>query len=157
MNVLKRLYDWLDKVFSVLITALMVIIVILVSSQIVFRYFLHKSMGGFEELPVFLLIAMVWLGGILVAKHDDHVRIDLVTTMIKNESRRAILTALTSLITALCSGGYTVLCWTFVTNAIKYGTASPALRFPMWYIYAVTLVASAFNTFFFILNMIVSY
>ena len=154
MNVLKKIYDAFDKAVSAVIVILMVLILTLVSLQVVFRFILHKSMGGFEELPVFLLLSMVWIAGILVAKRNDHVKIDLLTGAIQNPSAAAALSAAMSLITAVCSALYTALCWTFVMNAIKHCTLSPALRFPMWYVYAVTLVASGFNTLFFTINTI---
>ena len=154
MDVLKKIYDAFDKAVSAVIVILMVMILALISLQVVFRFFLHKSMGGFEELPVFLLLSMVWVGGILVAKRDDHVKIDLLTGAIQNPSAKAALSTAMSLITAVCSALYTALCWTFVMNAIEHRTLSPALRFPVWYVYAVTLVASGFNTLFFAINTI---
>ena len=154
MKTLRKIYDAFDKGVSFITAVLMLSVLILVSLQVVYRFFLHRSMGGYEELPVFLLLSMVWLAGILVAKRDDHIKIDLLTTSIHNQRAIAVLTTATSCITTICSALYSVLCWSFVMKAIGHRTLSPALRFPLWYVYAVTLIASSLDTVFFAINTI---
>ncbi|MCI8399320.1 MAG: TRAP transporter small permease [Oscillibacter sp.] len=154
MKFLQKLYDGLDRLLSVIVALLMMLITFEIFVQVIFRYFLHKSMGGFEELPVFMLITCVWLGGILVAKHNDHVKIDIITQSIKNEKVQAVLNTATSLLTAVCAGFYTVLDWQFVTKAMEHRSLSPGLQFPLWYVYAVTLVGSALAALFFLINAV---
>ena len=77
MKFLQKIYDGLDKVLSVIVAVIMMLITFEIFVQVIFRYFLRRSMGGFEELPVFMLITCVWLGGVLVAKNNDHVKIDI--------------------------------------------------------------------------------
>lgn len=152
MKFLQKIYDGLDKVLSVIVAVIMMLITFEIFVQVIFRYFLRRSMGGFEELPVFMLITCVWLGGVLVAKNNDHVKIDIVTQGIKNERVKAVLNALTSLLTALCAGFYTVLDYQFVVKAMEHKSLSPGLQFPLWYVYAVTLVSSALTTILFLIN-----
>lgn len=154
MKLLKNFYDMLDKILSAIIAIIMMLITFEVFVQVIFRYVLHQSLGGFEELPVYMLISCVWLGGVLVAKHDNHVRIDLVTQSIKSDKRKALLNMVTSLLTAICSGAYAVLDYQFVMNAVKHNTLSSGLRFPLWYIYAITFVSSVLATVFFLINSV---
>lgn len=152
MKILEKIYNVLDKLLNALIAVLMIVITLWVLAQVVFRYFLHRSMRGFEELPVFILIALVWIGGVLVAKRDDHVKIDLITQSIKSQRGKALLAAFNSLITAASTALYTVYCYSFVMNAYVNQSVSPGIRFPLWYIYIVTLICSGLGTLCFSVN-----
>ncbi len=157
MKALEKIYELFDKVVSVLMATIMVLITLQTFVGVIFRYILHRSMGGLEELPVFMLIACVWIGGVLVAKRDDHVKIDLVTGNIKNEKTRYCLMGTVTLITAACSFWYTRLAYDFVKKAIVNLPVSPGIQFPLWYIYSVTFVSAALASICFLINAVKYY
>ena len=145
---MEKVVEWFDGWLLIVITAMVFI-------QVIFRYVLHASMGGAEELPSYMLIALIWMAGIAVSKNDDYIKIDLITSHL-SPRKAAVLNAFNSLLTAVCAGYYFYLDIFFIKSAIKRGTVSTGLKFPIWWIYSVTLVASFLTAVCFIFHTIES-
>ena len=63
----------------------MIALTAVVVLQVLARYVLHISLGGIEELPVYLMMISVWIAAIFVAKDDGHVKIELLDMFVKNK------------------------------------------------------------------------
>ena len=156
---MKRFFAKLDELFDWFIRGLlgvdMVILFALTNVLVFYRYVLHQNLGGLEELPVFLLMIAVWLGGAVVAKADGHVKIDIVEQFVKNETVKRAIDAAMTILTAVSSWIFTYLAYEFVCTSIERNTLSPGLQFPMWYIHIFMLIGSLASSVYFTKNSVI--
>lgn len=85
MIVIKRIRNFLSIFFETISVTALVLIVILLILQVLFRYVLKISVPWTEELARYLTIWMVYLGVALAFNDDDHVKIDFFIKKIKNK------------------------------------------------------------------------
>lgn len=142
MKLLKKLDSAFEKCIRVLLTSTMILLTILIVLMVICRYILHMNMGGFEEMPVYLMIICVWLGGGLVARNDDHVKIDIIQTYLKNEKMKAVLNLFVNGLTSAAMWYYTYLAVIFVKKSIRNGDISSGIGFPLWWIHMFVLIGS---------------
>ena len=142
LKLLAKLDDCFEKVIRFLLGVTMTVLTIMIILQVITRYVLRVNMGGLEELPVFLMIICVWLGAGVVAKNDDHVRIDLVQTMLKSERAKAILRIFVTGLTAAVMWFYTSLAVEFIQKSIAKNDISSGVGFPLWWPQLFVLIGS---------------
>lgn len=88
MKFLKRLDDILFKAVQVCLGIFMIALTAIVVLQVLVRYVFHVSIGGVEELPVYLMLLSVWIAAIFVARDDGHVKIELLDMFVKKQTHR---------------------------------------------------------------------
>lgn len=75
------------KFEEIVLVGTMVLILLLIFSQALFRYFLGSGLVWGEELARFVHVAQIWLGGSLAIKTGGHIRVtffrDLFSTKVK--------------------------------------------------------------------------
>lgn len=85
------LMKWVQQV-NQWITRLSVFILILLcvvgTAQVFFRYVLNNSLTWSEELLRYLFITVTFLGAAIGIKERIHIRIDLITTVLGSKARR---------------------------------------------------------------------
>ena len=154
MKFLQGLDRGFERVIKFVLTATMVALTVLTNVLVFSRYVLHMTLGGMEELPVFLLIACVWMGGALVSKEDNHVKIDFIFTVIKNEKTKQAIQLFTTALTTVVSCIFTYLAFQYVSASISHNALSPGLRFPMWYVHFFMLLGSFASSLYFLRNTV---
>lgn len=107
------------------------IIAILISADVLLRYFLNSPLLFVDEVASFLLVLVIFGGLAYTSRCGGHVRVDLVTTHLP-PALRAWLRA----------GGLTlgivfilVVSWTTLQSALtayRYGRVSTVMLYPLW-------------------------
>jgi TRAP-type C4-dicarboxylate transport system permease small subunit len=82
-----RLSHFISTVLERLICAFLAVIVILVFSQVFFRYVIHKAFPGTEELVNISFIWVVFLGAALSIKRKRHLSIDIFTKRLPQKAQ----------------------------------------------------------------------
>lgn len=158
---MRKIVTTIDNFFNNLIHTLLGlscgILFILTNVLVVFRYVFAKNLKGLEELPIFLLIICVWLGGALVSRNDEHIKIDLVDQFCKSERVKRVLAAFMELLSAVASWIYTYLSYGFVATSISRNTVSPGLQFPMWYVHIFMLIGALASSVYFTNNTVIKF
>lgn len=119
-----------NKVQS-LLGALLVICVMLNFANVVARYAFNTALLGIEELQVYLLVGISFIGAALVSWRRDHLRMAALVGYMRPAAKRAarVLEELTMTgllaFTAVQSGRYT---WQMVLISRK----SDLMEIPMW-------------------------
>ncbi|QSX09241.1 TRAP transporter small permease [Alkalibacter rhizosphaerae] len=149
----KRLYQVVSNLLGIAMIALTGIILV----QVFARYVLNVSIGGFEELPLYLMIISVWLAAPFVARRDQHVKIDLLNLVIKNDRVNKFIEAVLRLITTVALSSFFVLCVKFVATSRQYGDVTPGLQIPFWMIQSVLVFSTFMMSFYYILLTIKSF
>lgn len=104
------------------------LIVILIFTQVIFRYFFNNSLNWTEELAKYLFVWMTFIGSASAFKDQIHIGVDFFVELLPDKQRRyanvmdiALITLFSAIATVV---GYM---WT----ADVWGTLSPALELPL--------------------------
>jgi TRAP-type C4-dicarboxylate transport system permease small subunit len=130
-----RLHRGLEAV-TVLLLAVYFVLVVL---QVFFRYVLNRSLFWSEELVRFALVWSVMLGSAVVAYRGEHLRIDVLDTVLPPRTRRAVGRVAQVLTFAFC----VILAGTGLQFMLRTLTQrSAVLEVPIWAVYAAVPVGA---------------
>ena len=110
LNLPRKTGTILDKImFTLFIVACLLLagIVLIVSLEVVLRYFMRSPMGFVSEVVSYALVALTFLSAAWILKLDKHVRIDFVTSQLKPR-QGAVLNIFTAILSA---GLWLVIAW----------------------------------------------
>lgn len=150
----------LEKMFSII---LMIALVIACMIFIICRYIIKVSVPWSDESARYVLIAMGWIGASYCTYHDDHLRIQALSSLLRAKSKHAekILIVVETL-TQACMCAFMIFFvqnfWNYLNNAVKaLNPVSSALHIPLWWpMYPIVLagVLMALHSFFKVLIQI---
>jgi TRAP-type C4-dicarboxylate transport system permease small subunit len=83
-------YSKLIGAVRVLIAILLGLSVALNLANVIGRYALHAPISGAEEVMLFLMVGIVFLGSAIVSWEGAHIRMDIVVSMLPEPMQRAI-------------------------------------------------------------------
>jgi TRAP-type C4-dicarboxylate transport system permease small subunit len=106
-------------------------IVVLISFDVLMRYFLDRPQLFVDELSSFLLVLVIFGGLAQTFRTGGHVRVDLVTTRLPPRARAWL--RLLGLLLGLAF--LVVIMWTTAQSAVtayRYGRVSAVMLYPLW-------------------------
>ncbi|UAT31531.1 TRAP transporter small permease [Bacillus badius] len=122
------------KIEEWLLVASLLLIIILVFTQVVFRYLISSSLGWSEELSRYVLIWIAWISAAYSVRTQKHIRVELIKN-ICNEPLRKII-ELIALILWFFFALFLVANGTqLILNIHGTGQVSPSNGIPMWIVY----------------------
>jgi TRAP-type C4-dicarboxylate transport system permease small subunit len=123
------------------IAALMLLaIVLIVLSNVFFRYFLHVGLGWTEEAARFLLIAMTFVAAAVAVKEWGHFRLLLVAKWMPERLQR--LVQLFSILVVLAMAVILIRYGIAIAN-ISWFQTSPTMEWSMGYLYLIVPASGA--------------
>lgn len=140
LSLLRKLDRALGMFEYALLASLMAILTVILTSQVILRYFFNSPLFWAEEVAVQILISASFIGTSYLIYTGRLVRVDFLIMMSKGVVRRwaELFLNLTGLVTLLA------LCY-FATDWILRpevrSDVSPTTQLPRWYNYAVLVVA----------------
>jgi TRAP-type C4-dicarboxylate transport system permease small subunit len=78
MTLLDRVLDALDRLARWIAIAVATVIILILSAQIFFRYFLNSSIVWSEEVATWCLVWLVFIGAAPIMRRWDHVQIPML-------------------------------------------------------------------------------
>lgn len=133
MKFLSKVDAIIEKIIKVLLGISTFGVMILVFGQVIFRYFLPVSIGGLEELPLYLMLAEIWFGAILLSRDGSHTTIDFLTPILSKAPRvQLIINVILDLLTVVALVWCAVLLYEYMASLVVAKTISAGLGFPMW-------------------------
>ncbi len=127
-NALVATARWVEIVVDVLSRAAVVAMTVLVLVQVVLRYVFSVPLVWVEEMTVFLMIWMAFMGAALGVRRGSHIAMTILVDRLPARAARALFVASTIAIIAFC----TVVAWQGVRLALSVaGQRSAALGLPM--------------------------
>ena len=85
---MEQLIKWLEKGVSLLASAAMGAIVIVVFANVFMRYVLNTGLTWSDEVSVNLFVWFIFLGGILAAMDGLHLKVDVFTNRMPEKMQR---------------------------------------------------------------------
>ena len=77
---LRLLVDGIEAIARVTVLGLTLLVLVVMLAQVFFRYVLNSSLQWSEELAVWGMIWMVFVGSVLLVRHSEHISI---TTLVR--------------------------------------------------------------------------
>jgi TRAP-type C4-dicarboxylate transport system permease small subunit len=115
-------------------------IVLIVLSNVFFRYFLHIGLGWTEEAARFLLIAMTFVAAAIAVKEWGHFRLLLIAKWIPEKQQR--LVQLFAVLVALAMSVILIRYGIAIANVSWFQT-SPTMEWSMGYLYLIVPASGA--------------
>jgi len=140
MNMLFRTCDVVESAIKILMAVLIVSMVVLIGSQVGFRYALNEPLAWTEEVARHLMIWSALLGAAVAYRHKGHLGVDILVMHLRKPWRRMV----EMILQMLSIGFFGIL----VVHGIPLVDRtmrqfSSAIRIPMGYIYASIPVGAA--------------
>lgn len=116
----------------------LILTIVLNFTNVIGRYVFNKSILGAEEVQVFALIWMAFLGTAVVTWRNMHLRMDALSNRFPRKVRSALRVA--ELILCLLVVGYAAMqSWDYVGRMMMLGYESDVAHVPMWIPHAAVL------------------
>ncbi len=123
--------SWLSQT-TILISGISVLVItLLISFDVLMRYFLDQPQLFVDELTSFLLVAVIFLGTGPTFQKGGHIQVDLLTSRLssRTQDRMRILTLLIGIILLAV---ITYETWISTAVAFRLGRVSAVMLYPLW-------------------------
>ena len=155
---MKRLFDilwvFLRKAENAIMIVSTIILVTLVLTQVALRYIFKLPLMGVEELATMTGFWMYMMGAASGSRERNHIKADLLYSMIKNRRVYSAIQTFVSLATVVLACVMTHWCWNYIAWSLKSKELSPALMIPMYYAQMSLLVSAALMAFYFFIEFV---
>lgn len=135
-----------NKLEEYLLVASTIVLVILVSMQVFFRFVVNFSFGWSEELARYLLIWIAWFSASYAAQQNAHIRVEVIKDRFSGVFKKVI-----ELVVILISFGFSIFLAVEGTKFIMLikttGQGSPSLDIPMWAVYLAVPIGGTLMAF----------
>ena len=94
--------DWTIKVLAVIAAALIAFLVLMVCTEVVMRYFFDRPLNAVIEIAEYCLLFITFLAVTWVLKEEKHVKLDVLTNMLKPRTRALVNITTSAICTIAC-------------------------------------------------------
>lgn len=140
LNVYCKVDDAVEIAIRYLCAVLLMVMIVVCFVNTFSRYLLHHSFSWAEEIIIYCAVWVTCVGASLTARADDHVTLDLLQELIKNNKVKAVMYALTRGLAC----AFLLLLMPSAIEMIKiYGPRfSTSTHLPLWVLYSSYPVGS---------------
>jgi C4-dicarboxylate transporter DctQ subunit len=131
--------------FSRLLGAALIVAVIINVVNVVARYGFNHAITGADELQIYLMVAMAFLGAVVAHIRRRHLRMDVLTRHFPPQVAR-LLNGIEALLAIAVCGLMTWVSWTYVVKIFKLGSHSENAGIPMWLPHSVLAISFTLMT-----------
>ena len=153
LNGFEKFERGLERVSTFVMGVFVVLIFLMVIAQVFFRYVLKTSMGGMEELPVYIMAVTSWLAAPVTTIRNNHVTIDLIPNLFKGK-KRVYFDMFAQLIAFLSMAFFSKLAYDYVQVVYSYGEVTGGVGIPIWVFHAIIAIGSTLVSFFSLINLL---
>jgi C4-dicarboxylate transporter DctQ subunit len=146
--------DGIATAFSRLLGAALIFAVIVNVVNVVARYGFDHAITGADELQIYLMIGMAFLGGLVAHIRQRHLRMDVLVRHFPPGVARFVNEVEALLATAVC-GLMTWVSWTYTEKMFLIGSYSENAHIPMWIPHSVLAISFTLMTFVGVVRLLV--
>lgn len=137
-----RLLDRVARLIELVLAIAFILAVLLNFVNAVGRYLFDLSLLGSDEVEVFIMVAMTFLGAAVVARRDKHLRMDVLVRLMPRAMRLLLRIAEQLLLIAL-AGFVVSQSYFYAAQMLRLGRISDMAGIPMWIPHGTVLVGFA--------------
>lgn len=138
----------ITKTVSCFLGFVVIALLALTLIQILARYFLKASLSGWEEVPMYLMIAGIWIGAVLLSKDDTHLRLDGIGLIIKNQKIIRIISFCVDLVTMFALLKFSTYMIEYTGYCFSQGMITPGIGLPIYLISGLITICLLSMTFY---------
>jgi TRAP-type transport system small permease protein len=133
-KVINAVYKAIERIMRWSVVALLTMMVLIVFTNVVSRYYLHASLAWSEEVARFMLVWLVFIGSFLAYIHNEHLGLDILVIKFPPKIRRIVAIGTNLLVIfalyAVMEGGYLLM-------RDNFDWLSSAAEIPQGYVYFI--------------------
>jgi TRAP-type C4-dicarboxylate transport system permease small subunit len=129
--VTERILDRIARSIEILLALGFIGAVALNFINVVGRYVLGWTILGADEVQIFIMVGMTFLGAAVVTWRNQHLRMDVLVRLCPAPVRALLRWAELLLVAGLC-GFVFVQSWTYAAQMFRLGRLSDTADVPMW-------------------------
>lgn len=130
--------QFIDRVFETLMTAIRWLLAVAFAfavalnfANVIGRYVLGQSMMGADEVQIYIMVAMAFLGAAVVSWRGEHLRMDVIAMALPRPVR-TILRAAEMLLVIVLAGFVTTQSVRYAAEMFIFDRVSDNASIPMW-------------------------
>jgi TRAP-type C4-dicarboxylate transport system permease small subunit len=129
--VVDRLLGQVARIIEVTLALAFILAVLLNFANVVGRYLLGISLLGSDEVQVFIMIGMTFLGAAVVTQRNLHLRMDVLVRFLPSWLR-TLLRIVEQLLLAVLAGFVLSQSYFYARQMLRIGRSSDMAGIPMW-------------------------
>lgn len=129
-------FDKFASALQALLGVMLIAMVCLSVYNVISRYVFNSALLWADEIAVFAMIALAWLGAVVCGWRSAEIRMEILTSLLPSGAQRWI-TILQQLVIAVLCAWVAWQALPYITRAYAIGMRSDASGFPVWLIHAV--------------------
>jgi TRAP-type C4-dicarboxylate transport system permease small subunit len=140
--VIDQAFDRVARVIEVTLALAFIFAVLLNFANVVGRYLLGLSLLGADEVQIFIMVAMTFLGAAVVTRRNLHLRMDVLVRFLPAGARVALRVAEQVLLAAL-AGFVLTQSYFYALQMWRIGRTSDMAGISMWIPHATVAIGFA--------------
>lgn len=126
-----KAFDRAMRAMEILLAVALVFAVALNFANVIGRFLLQTSLIGSEEIQVFILIYIAFLGAAIATWRNEHLRVDVVVLRLPRVARN-LLQAGELVVLAVLAGFVAFTSFNYARQMLVIGRNSDMIGLPMW-------------------------
>jgi TRAP-type C4-dicarboxylate transport system permease small subunit len=123
--------DWIARIIELALAFAFIGAVLLNFTNVVGRYLLGLSLLGSDEVQVFIMVAMTFLGAVVVTRRNGHLRMDVLARRMPG-AVRVLLRIAEQILLIVLAGFVLSQSYFYAAQMFRIGRASDMAGIPMW-------------------------
>lgn len=129
--VIDRAFDRIARFIELTLALAFIAAVLLNFGNVVGRYLFGVSLLGSDEIQVFIMVGMTFLGAVVVTRRNQHLRMDVLVQFMP-ATVRFLLRLAEQLLLAALAGFVLSQSYFYASQMLRIGRASDMAGVPMW-------------------------
>jgi TRAP-type C4-dicarboxylate transport system permease small subunit len=129
--VIDTIIDRIARVIELMLALAFIFAVLLNFTNVVGRYLFGISFLGADEVQIFIMVGMTFIGAAVVTRRNMHLRMDVLVRFLP-EPIRILLRVLEQLLLATLAGFVMLQSYTYASRMLMIGRSSDMAGMPMW-------------------------
>jgi TRAP-type C4-dicarboxylate transport system permease small subunit len=129
--VIDKAFDWMARVIELALAVAFIMAVLLNFGNVVGRYLFGVSLLASDEVQVFVMVAMTFLGAAVVTRRNEHLRMDVLVQFMPAWLRLGLRLAEQVLLLGL-AGFVLSQSYFYASQMFRIGRRSDMAGIPMW-------------------------
>jgi TRAP-type transport system small permease protein len=130
-RVVVQIFDRIARAIELMLALLFIVAVLLNFTNVVGRYLFGISLLGSDELQVFIMVGMTFLGAVVVTQRNQHLRMDVLVGFMPAPVR-TLLRIAEQLLLAVLAVFVLTQSYFYARQMLRIGRSSDMAGVPMW-------------------------
>jgi TRAP-type C4-dicarboxylate transport system permease small subunit len=131
VSVIDKTFDWIARAIELALAVAFILAVLLNFTNVMGRYLFGISFLASDEVQVFIMVGMTFLGAAVVTRRHQHLRMDVLVQFMPKAMRVAMRIAEQALLIVL-AGFVISQSYFYASQMLRIGRTSDMAGVPMW-------------------------